>query len=197
MRPASRNAGKRGKPSGKQGIFFPEMKILAGKDEAYVMLYHCLQYPRVDDRLRVFREITAKECLPWNMEETEAARLGRWLSKAALSSYMERDFAMIDGLKADLAVKLLIHREELDDFCRMWKRQDRHPASLPSGYSSKFPKLGRIPEPSLKKRGNMAENEGRFSTDGFICGRKSGTDSEFPVRGRSGNHNGILSGSKR
>ena len=95
---------------------FPEMKILAGRDAAYVMLYHCLQYPRVDDRLRVFREITAKECLPWNMEDTEAARLGRWLSKAALSSYMERDFAMIDGLKADLAVKLLIHREELERF---------------------------------------------------------------------------------
>lgn len=95
---------------------FEEMKCLLGQDRKYHVLYSYLDYPRVDDRLRVFREIKKKQCIPENCEENDLKALGLYLSKKSLSCWMHEDFAQINGLDPENCVQILIHEELLSPY---------------------------------------------------------------------------------
>ena len=95
---------------------FNEMKCLLGQKRAYHLLYGYLDYPRVDDRLRVFREVTKKQCVPRDCNEDDLKILGRCLSQKSLSRWMNEDFANIDGLNSVDCVRILINEELLGPY---------------------------------------------------------------------------------
>lgn len=95
---------------------FEEMKCLFNQERKYQILYGCLEYPRVDDRLRVFREITKQQCLSENYSEEELKVLGKCLSQKSLARWMHEDFARISDLNPGDCVTLLVHAETLRPF---------------------------------------------------------------------------------
>lgn len=100
----------------KEAYTFEEIKQLCAQKERYIQLYHLLEYKRVDDRLRVFREIAKKHCIPENISGEKLKNLGKHLSKKALSSWIQNDFGKIKNLDAESCVRILAHREELERF---------------------------------------------------------------------------------
>ena len=79
-------------------------------------MYHKLLLERSDDRLRTFREIVKKKCLPDELRETEAEQLGRLLSQKPLSMWMHDEFSHLNGLHPEKAILLLCFWDELQRF---------------------------------------------------------------------------------
>ena len=92
----------------KEPYTFDELKLLAKADSRYVRLYHMLAYPKVDDRLRVIREVAGRKCLPQKMEEEQYAKLGRMLSKKPISKWLSEDMGHIRRISYQQAVLLLL-----------------------------------------------------------------------------------------
>lgn len=102
-----------------QGAYtFGELKALAPLRESYVALYHCLQHRRSDDRLRVFREITKKKCLPGCLSKEDIMCLGGKLSQKPLSRWIQEELAHIKDLRPDTAIKWLCCQERLAPFIK-------------------------------------------------------------------------------
>jgi len=97
-----------------RNYFFEEIKALYGQPEQYYKLYAGLQIPRIDDRLVVLRQLTKHKLLADVKEGEYIGRLADALSQKPLSLWREQDFAHIDGLKHNDAVRLLIHRTEIE-----------------------------------------------------------------------------------
>lgn len=95
---------------------FSELEILSGLSEVYVKLFHKLEYVKSDDRLRVFREISKKRCLPEKLEEREIEVLGKMLSQKALSQWMQKEFSHINGLYPEDAICMLSNWEQVERF---------------------------------------------------------------------------------
>ena len=95
---------------------FTELAILSGVSSDYVKLFHKLRYRRSDDRLRVFRELVKKRCLPAFMNAEELESLGNTLSQKALSQWMQDEFAHIKGVSSEDAVRVLSHWERIRRF---------------------------------------------------------------------------------
>lgn len=95
---------------------FSELELLSGLSAVYVRLFHKLQYPRSDDRLRIFREVSKKRCLPESLEESEIKELGEMLSQKALSQWMQGEFAHIRGIYPEDAIRVLSHWEQAKRF---------------------------------------------------------------------------------
>lgn len=100
----------------KEDYTFEEIRQLCGQKDRYIQLYHLLEYERVDDRLRVFREITKKQCIPGDISKEELQTLGKYLSKKTLSSWMQNEFCRIKNLNAETCIRILAHKEELERF---------------------------------------------------------------------------------
>lgn len=89
---------------------FEEIRVLSGLPERYVALYLNLSIPRVDDRLKVIREIIKKSCLQIDME---ILPLARQLSEQPFSVWMQKIFSHIKGLDNMVGMRLLEHYEEM------------------------------------------------------------------------------------
>lgn len=100
----------------KDSYSFAELKVLAPLNSTYVLVYHKLLLERSDDRLRIFREIVKKKCLPNSLEETEAVQLGRLLSQRPLSKWMQEVLSHVYGLRPHIAILLLCYWDELQRF---------------------------------------------------------------------------------
>lgn len=95
---------------------FEEIRCFYGQKPQYIQFYHFLTDARVDRRLRVFREIIKKQCLPEDMDTQQMECLGEKLTEKKLSVWLEKDFAHIQGLRPDTAVQLLLYQKNLDRF---------------------------------------------------------------------------------
>lgn len=95
---------------------FSELAILSDLPSVYVRVFHKLQYDRSDDRLRVFREVVKKRCLPMLMDEAEVESLGNKLSQKSLSRWMQAEFAHIRGIRPEDAIQMLSHWEQVKRF---------------------------------------------------------------------------------
>ncbi len=83
---------------------FEEVSALQELPIKYAALYSELQNERVDDRLKVMREIIKRKCLRWNMD---ISALAAKLSLYPLSWWMQTEFVHIKDLDADVAMRLL------------------------------------------------------------------------------------------
>lgn len=83
---------------------FEEVEILYGQPEVYAELYVALCIPKVDDRLKVMREIVNKKCLQSGMN---VSLLAEKLSLQPLSKWMQESFSHIKGIDAVVSMLLL------------------------------------------------------------------------------------------
>ena len=95
---------------------FEELKLLSQLEYKYCVLYHQLEYERSDERLRIFRELTKRKCIPSNMNREELIHLGKELSKKAFSAWLKEELGHIKYLRYQTAVLLLSHWENLGHF---------------------------------------------------------------------------------
>jgi len=100
----------------KEEYTFDELKLLSTMDCAYIQLYHKLAYPKVDDRLRVIREVIGKGPLPQEIEKERFAKLGEMLSIKPLSKWRAEDMGHIEYLSYQQAVLLLSAWEDVRRF---------------------------------------------------------------------------------
>lgn len=83
---------------------FEEVSVLQDLPSEYAALYAALQNKRVDDRLKVIRELIKRKCLRQDMD---VSALADKLSIYPLSEWMQSEFSHIKGLNAEVALKLL------------------------------------------------------------------------------------------
>lgn len=83
---------------------FEEVSVLQDLPPEYAALYATLQNERVDDRLKVIRELIKRKCLRQDMD---VSALAAKLSLYPLSEWMQTEFSHIKDLKAEVAMKLL------------------------------------------------------------------------------------------
>lgn len=83
---------------------FDELFMLYNLSQEYVQLYESLSISRVDERLRIMREIVKDKCLP---EETNIEELAKMLSQKPLSKWIQDDLNHITEISKVNAVRLL------------------------------------------------------------------------------------------
>lgn len=83
---------------------FEEVFVLRELPLEYAALYAALQNERVDDRLKVIRELIKRKCLQKDMD---ISALAAKLSLNPLSEWMQTEFSHIKDLDAGVAMKLL------------------------------------------------------------------------------------------
>ncbi len=83
---------------------FQEFAILCDMPAEYAKLYFLLEIPRVDDRLRVIREIIHAGCLKNGMD---LASIAGQLSVRPFSQWMQKIFSHIEGLEPEVGLRLL------------------------------------------------------------------------------------------
>ncbi len=83
---------------------FEEVFVLRELPLEYAALYAALQNERVDDRLKVIRELIKRKCLRQDMD---ISALAAKLSLCPLSEWMQTEFSHIKDLDAGVAMKLL------------------------------------------------------------------------------------------
>lgn len=83
---------------------FEEVSVLQDLPSEYAALYAALQNERVDDRLKVIREIIKRKCLRQDMN---VSALAAKLSLRPLSEWVQSEFSHIKDLSAEVAMKLL------------------------------------------------------------------------------------------
>lgn len=83
---------------------FGELEVFYKVPLRYASLYEKLSVERVDDRLRIIRELIKRKCISENVSLNSVAEC---LSKKLLSDWMRQDFNHIVGLTSELAIGLL------------------------------------------------------------------------------------------
>ena len=83
---------------------FEEVSVLQDMPSEYAELYAALQNERVDDRLKVIRELIKRKCLRQDMDISAIASK---LYLCPLSEWVQAEFSHIKGLNVEVAMKLL------------------------------------------------------------------------------------------
>lgn len=89
---------------------FEEVSVLEKLPTAYAALYAALQNERVDDRLKVVRELIKRKCLRQDMN---ISALAAKLSLYPLSEWIQTEFSHIKDLNAMVAMKLLQSMDQI------------------------------------------------------------------------------------
>lgn len=92
---------------------FPELKTLYGTSSTYIRFYHLLPLPKQDDRIRVLKQLLKRDVLNWRLTDEELAALASRLGEKPLYDWMQQDFGHIVGLKAPLALQIVLHLKQL------------------------------------------------------------------------------------
>ena len=135
---------------------FEEIRFIATEDIFYVKLYHRLGDLRMDDRLRIIREITGRKCLLEGRTEEHLDKLGMRLKEKPVSRWMETDLGHVESLSYQQAVNLLC----------VWDEIERFIPEIRTGYHADFlvynlDKLQEIPDFKTAKE-QMPEIDGRW-----------------------------------
>ena len=86
---------------------FEEVRTIIQMPIVYIKLYVSLDISRVDDRLRVIREIIKKKCLPEHVDRDSICDIAENLSIKMLSKWIEQDFCDIEGINMETGIELL------------------------------------------------------------------------------------------
>ncbi len=135
---------------------FEEIRLFATSDISYVKLYHRLADLKMDDRLRVIREIIGRKCLLEGMTEEQLDNLGMMLKEKPVSRWMETELKHVESLSYQQAVNLLC----------VWEEAERFIPEIRTGYHADFlvydlEKLQDIPDFKTAKE-QMPEIDGRW-----------------------------------
>ncbi|RRK32074.1 hypothetical protein EBB54_12365 [Schaedlerella arabinosiphila] len=135
---------------------FEEIRLFATNDIFYIKLYHRLADLKMDDRLRVIREIIGKKCLLEGMTEEQLDKLGMMLKEKPVSRWMETELKHVESLSYQQAVSLLC----------VWDEAERFIPEIRTGYHADFlvynlEKLQDIPDFKTAKE-QMPEIDGRW-----------------------------------
>lgn len=155
---------------------FEEIRLFATSDISYVKLYHRLADLKMDDRLRVIREIIGRKCLLEGMTEEQLDKLGMMLKEKPVSRWMEKELRHVESLSYQQAVNLLC----------VWDEAERFIPEIRTGYHADFlvynlGKLQDIPDFKTAKE-QMPEIDGRWKQLNGIL--KIGED--FLLKNREG-----------
>jgi len=88
---------------------FEEIKALYGLSEQYCKFYSALNISRVDESLKLIRQLSKRKLLDPILNDEDLMKLADMLSKKPLSAWRKEDLSHISELKAQDAVQLLIH----------------------------------------------------------------------------------------
>jgi len=92
---------------------FDEVYTIINMPIIYIKLYAALDISRIDDKLRVIREIRKRKCLPDVLDQNSMSNIAEKLSIKMLSKWMEQEFSGINGINAELSILLLKEYENL------------------------------------------------------------------------------------
>lgn len=92
---------------------FPELKLLYDAPQAYATLYHKLHSPRLDDRIRILRQLRKRDVLRGITDEAELTALAGMLDQKPLSDWQREEFGHIRELRAEDAARLLVYWDKL------------------------------------------------------------------------------------
>ena len=92
---------------------FPELKLLYDAPEPYIALYHKLRAPRLDDRIKVLRQLRKRDVLSEITSEAELAVLAERLDQKPLADWWRGEFGHIRDIQAEDAAQMLIHLDRL------------------------------------------------------------------------------------
>lgn len=135
---------------------FDEIKFIATEDIFYVKLYHRLGDLRIDDRLRVIREIIGRKCLLEGRSEGHLDKLGVMLKVKPVSRWMTEELGHVEALSYQQTVNLLC----------VWDEAKRFIPEIRTGYHADFlvynlERLQDIPDFKTAKE-QMPEIDGRW-----------------------------------
>lgn len=92
---------------------FPELKLLYDAPEPYIVLYHKLRAPRLDDRIKVLRQLRKRNVLSEITDEAELTVLAGALDQKPLADWWRGEFGHIRDIQAEDAAQMLIHLDRL------------------------------------------------------------------------------------
>ena len=95
---------------------FDEIRLFATENISYIKLYHCLTGLKIDDRLRVIRELTGRNCLSKELPEEQMEKLGMMLKQKPISRWIEKEMGHVEYLSYQQAVYLLAVWDEVKRF---------------------------------------------------------------------------------
>jgi hypothetical protein len=98
---------------GNKRYTFEEIKALYGLPYQYYKLYSALDIPRVDNRITALRQLSKSKLLSDIENEGQIKKLASMLSQKHLSKWREQNFYHIADLKAQDAVRLLVHNAKI------------------------------------------------------------------------------------
>lgn len=94
---------------------YEEVRTLAGLLPCYTVFYHTIKQERIDDKLRITRQL-AKRSLLESVSELYYDRLAAYLEAKDIFRWFKEDFGHISGLGYYYAMQLLLVHEELERF---------------------------------------------------------------------------------
>lgn len=99
--------------AGSRQYTFPELKLLYDAPQAYITLYGKLCTPRLDDRIKVLRQLRKRDVLSEITSEAELTALAGQLDQKPLHDWLRNEFGHIRDLEAGDAARMLVHLDKL------------------------------------------------------------------------------------
>ena len=92
---------------------FAELKLLYNMPSPYIMLYGKLRTPRLDDRIKVLRQLRKRDVLHEIDSEEELTTLAGLLDQKPLADWRREELGHIRDIRAEDAAQLLIYLDKL------------------------------------------------------------------------------------
>lgn len=99
--------------AGNRQYTFAELKLLYQAPDSYAVLYGKLHAPKLDDRIKVLRQLRKRNVLHEIDCEDELTTLARLLDQKPLADWRRKELGHIRDIRAEDAVQLLIHLDKL------------------------------------------------------------------------------------
>ena len=99
--------------AGSRQYTFPELKLLYDAPQAYITLYGKLCTPRLDDRIKVLRQLRKRDVLSEITSEAELTALAGQLDQKPLHDWRREDFGRIRDIEPGDIAQMLVHLDKL------------------------------------------------------------------------------------
>lgn len=99
--------------TGSRQYTFPELKLLYDAPEPYCVLYGKLRTPRLDDRIKVLRQLRKRNVLSEIDSGGELTALAEKLDQKPLADWRREELGHIWDIRAEDAAQMLVHPDKL------------------------------------------------------------------------------------
>lgn len=99
--------------TGSRQYTFPELKLLYDAPEPYCVLYGKLRAPRLDDRIKVLRQLRKRNVLSEIDSGKELTALAEKLDQKPLADWRREELGHIRDIRAEDAAQMLVHLDKL------------------------------------------------------------------------------------